>query len=102
MFLGRIDVIFWMILNWSILNIFNIQVKSTNFSVKLLETFIYLYVKINKIGTKERENKCGTYDIPRMNKNKPGSNFWHRIWNAWDLFQQNLAWRIGNGTKVKF
>lgn len=35
--------------------------------------------------------KCGSNNIPRVNKKLLESNFWHGICNAWDLFEKNFV-----------
>lgn len=46
--------------------------------------------------------KCGSEEVPKVNKLQVGSNFWRGIHHAWDLFSNNLVWRIGNGSQAKF
>lgn len=46
--------------------------------------------------------RCRNDLIPRIQGNRPGSNFWQGICKSWNEVQSNLVWRVGDGNRAKF
>lgn len=44
--------------------------------------------------------KCGSDLLPRIGKDKPGSNLWKGICHTWDHVEKNLVWRLGDGATI--
>lgn len=44
---------------------------------------------------------CGIAGFPSVNTRKPGSNFWKRICSTWDLFRENIKWKVENGNSIR-
>lgn len=46
--------------------------------------------------------KCGSDIIPRIQRNRAGSNFWRGVCKSWEQVQQNFTWRLGDGKRIHF
>lgn len=44
--------------------------------------------------------KCGMDLVPKIRKDKPGSNLWKGISHTWGDVDINLVWRVGNGASI--
>lgn len=44
--------------------------------------------------------KCGRDILPRIDRDKPGSNLWRGIVSAWDGVRKNFVWRVGQGHSI--
>ena len=42
------------------------------------------------------------YVIPKVDKDKEGSNFWRDLCSTWDEFLKLTTWRLGSGHLVEF
>lgn len=46
--------------------------------------------------------KCGSDLVPKIQVNRPGSNFWRGVCQSWEHVQNNMTWKIGDGNRTKF
>lgn len=44
--------------------------------------------------------KCGNDLVPKVRREKPGSNVWKGICQNWDSVKGNFLWRVGNGASI--
>lgn len=54
-----------------------------------------LWVKVVKA-----KYKCGSDLVPKISRERGGSNFWRGLCNSWKEVEENRCWRIGNGERV--
>lgn len=54
-----------------------------------------LWVKVVKA-----KYKCGNDLIPKLIRDKPGSNLWRGLCRAWDNVKENIVWRVGDGRAI--
>ena len=46
--------------------------------------------------------RCGNDLIPQVRKGSDSSNLWKGICQAWNIVENNVIWRLGDGPRVKF
>lgn len=52
------------------------------------------------VRTIKSKYKCGGDLIPRINRERKGSNFWTGVCHSWPQVTNNIAWRVGRGSLI--
>lgn len=54
-----------------------------------------LWVKVIKA-----KYRCGNDLVPRISRDKAGSNLWRGLCHSWSMVESNIVWRMGDGASI--
>lgn len=44
--------------------------------------------------------RCGNDLVPRISRDKAGSNLWRGLCHSWSMVESNIVWRMGDGASI--